>query len=251
MDKTSIRNKIKTQFVNTVPSKLNHQDTRKNLVAKIPLPIPARLLYKQLEEVKKQIEQRQSQGKNIYTKSYAQTTTSAADILKLRDAFPALPNKKIIKICSTTLNKPMQKDKRIQYTTKGPSRKQAIVPFMPQYSVLIMNNTSQYIGAINSLLKGLKSTLHAEFIWPSVEGIVIATNNVPASSNLTTIKKYIKSIEGISQNEVAAPHLPQSKSYLKIIGIPFIQPSSLALTSDNITNFIRNSDMFENITLAL
>ena len=60
----------------------------------------------------------------------------------------------------------------------------------------------------------------------------------------------MKSIESIDQNKVSALHLPQSKSYLKIIGIPYIQSSSLALTSNDIINFLKNSNMFENITLA-
>ena len=64
------------------------------------------------------------------------------------------------------------------------------------------------------------------------------------------MKSYIKSIESISQNEVASLCLPQSKSYLKITGIPFMQLSSLALTSNDITNFIRNTDLFEGITLV-
>jgi len=49
------------------------------------------------------------------------------NILKLRDTFPALPNKKIIKIHNAVFNKLMNKDKKIQITTKGLSRKQAII----------------------------------------------------------------------------------------------------------------------------
>ena len=54
------------------------------------------------------------------------------------------------------------------------------------------------------------------------ESIAITTNNVPALSDLSIMEKYIKSIEGIGLNDVAVPQLPQSKSYLKIIGIPYI-----------------------------
>jgi len=84
---------------------------------------------------------------------------TSKDILKLRDIFPALPNKRIIKIHNEMLNKPIQKDKKIQYTTKGPSRKQAIVLLLAQHSNTIMNNASQYIEFIKNLLKSLKSTL--------------------------------------------------------------------------------------------
>jgi len=77
--------------------------------------------------------------------------------------------------------------------------------------VLIINNAGHYVNFINSLLKGLKSTLQAEFIQLSAESITITTNNVPASNDLSTIKKYIKSIEGIGQNEVAALHCKKTK----------------------------------------
>jgi len=69
------------------------------------------------------MEQRQKNKRNLTNKSYAQATFSVANILKLRDAFPALPNKKIIEIHNLALTKPTQKDKKkLQYTTKGLSR---------------------------------------------------------------------------------------------------------------------------------
>jgi len=114
----------------------------------------------------------------------------------------------------------------------------------------IMNNTGFHISSIDSRLKGLKSTLRAEFIRPTAKGIIIATNNVPASSDLTTMEKYIQSIEGIEQSNIFALRLPQLKTYLKIIGILYIQPSGMAITSDDITNYLKNSDFFEDTTLA-
>jgi len=63
------------------------------------------------------------------------------------------------------------------------------------------------------------------------------------------MEKYIKSIKGIGQNDVSAPRLLQSESYLKITGILYIQSSGLALTSDDITNYLKNSDLFKDTTL--
>ena len=80
--------------------------------------------------------------------------------------------------------------------------------------------------------------------------MIITTNNVPAASDLSIIERYVKSIEGINQKDMLAPKLPQSKSYLKITGLPYIQPSGLVLTSKDLTNYLKNSDLFENITLA-
>jgi len=100
------------------------------------------------------------------------------------------------------------KGKKIQSTTKGPSRKQAIVPLLGQHINSIMNNAGFHVSSINGLLKNLKSVLQAEFIRSIAEGIIIATNSIPTSSNLTIMEKYIKSIEGIGQNDVSMPRLP-------------------------------------------
>jgi len=84
-----------------------------------------------------------------------------------------------------------------------------------------MNNAGFHVSSINSQLKGIKSTLRVEFIWSTSEGIIITTNNVPAASDLSTMERYIKSIEGINQSDVLTPRLPQSKLYLKITDISF------------------------------
>ena len=246
LDKATLRCKIQLQYIDPAPS--SQSTGKRNPVKQILPPIPSCLPCKQIEEAKKCIEQRKK-NKNM-AKLYAQASSLAANILKLRDAFSALPNKKIIKIHNATLNKPPPKGKKIQVTTKGPSRKQAIVLILTQHLAIIMNNAGYHVGSINSYLKGLKSTLWAEFIWPSAEGLIITTNSVPTSSDLITMEKYIKSIEGINQNNVSILRLPQSKLYLKITGIPYIQFSNLALTSDDITNYLKNSDLFKDITLA-
>jgi len=113
-----------------------------------------------------------------------------------------------------------------------------------------MSNADFHVSSINNQLKGIKSTIRTEFIRSSSQGVTITTNNVPVVSDLSTIERYVKSIEGINQKDILAPRLPQSKLYLKITGFPYIQPSGLALTSEDITNYLKNIDLFENITLA-
>ena len=247
-DNTPIGHKIKEQFGNHPPI---NKDKSKNSIGNIPPRIPPRLAPKQIEEAKKRLIQRNNRKNSQNPRSYAQVSSSANDILKLRDAFPALPNKKIIEIHNATLNKPqLGGKKKIVTTTKGPSRKQAIVPILSQHISSIMDNAGIHVNAINGMLKGIKSTLRAEFIRPATQSIIISANNVPAPSDLSIIEKYIKSIDGIGINEVAAPRLPQSKSYLKIIGIPYLQPNGLAINSDDISNYLKNSELFEGTTLA-
>jgi len=47
------------------------------------------------------------------------------------------------------------------------------------------------------------------------------------------------------------PRLSQSKSYLKILGIPyFIEDTNLSITLDIVESIIKNTHIFNNIVLA-
>jgi len=96
----------------------------------------------------------------------------------------------------------VNRNKKIQTTTKGPSRKQAIVPIIKKHVNLIMNKANIYISLINSLLKNAKSNICLEFIWSCSGRVSIATNNISASSDLSIIKKYFKSIDRINNNKM-------------------------------------------------
>ena len=65
-----------------------------------------------------------------------------------------------------------------------------------------MDEANTHIFQINMLLKSIKSTTRAEFISLCPEGVSINTNSVPNTSNLNTIERYLKSINGASNNEV-------------------------------------------------
>jgi len=97
----SLGNKAKVQFSNH-PS-ASHA-IEKYPTGKISPCIPIQLLPKQVEEIRKRLDQRKNK-KTLALKSYAQASWPVADILKLKDAFLALSNKKIIKIHNASLNK--------------------------------------------------------------------------------------------------------------------------------------------------
>jgi len=107
-----------------------------------------------------------------------------------------------------------------------------------------MGKANSYIFQINALLKNIKSNLWAKFICPFPGGLSINTNNVPSPSDLSTMEKYLKSIASTNNKKVLAPWLPQFKLYLKITGIPFIQPNDNKLNSKNINDFISYTKIF-------
>jgi len=101
------------------------------------------------------------------------------------------------------------------------------------------------------LLKNIKSVMRAKFICPCPRGVSINTNSVLNASDLNTIERYLKSIDSTGSDEILAPRLSQSKSYLKITGISYIQPNGNKLTSDDIITTIKHLKLFELINLAV
>jgi len=131
-------------------------------------------------------------------------------------------NKKVLEMHNVAFRQPANKAKKVQFTTKGPSRKQAIIPVPNNLAENIMGNASMHIFQINALLKNVKSLMHSEFICSCSGEIAIITNNVPNPSDLSIIEKYFKSVKGINSNDIPSPILPQSKSYLKIMGLLYL-----------------------------
>ena len=100
------------------------------------------------------------------------------------------------------------KAKKVQFTTKGPSRKQAIIPIHNDLAESIMSDASTHVFQINTLLKNIKSSMRSEFIRPCSGEIAIITNEVPNPSDLSIIGNYFKSVEGINSNNIPNPRLP-------------------------------------------
>jgi len=160
-----------------------------------------------MENSKKRQEACSTKGKSSSNSPmfYAQATNATASILKIKEAFPALPNKKILEIHDAAFPKPNNKGRRIQHTTKGLSRKQAIILTSDNIKDTIMGEANAYIFQINMLLKSIKSMTRAEFICLCSGGVFINMVSIPNTSDLNTIERYLKSINGAGNNEVLAP----------------------------------------------
>jgi len=82
--------------------------------------------------------------------------------------------------------------------------------------------SNKHISNINKALKDIKSDMVANFICADQQSFTITTNKVASFLDLNTIKKYIKNIDAFNSEDIMAPRLPQLKSYLKILGIPYL-----------------------------
>jgi len=135
-------------------------------------------------------------------KSYAQATGSnISEILKLKDKFPSLSAKKIESI-QRIINNQDKMEPWLNMTTNGPFRKQVIIPMNKVNIDNILTSANEHIANINRALKNVKSSVIVDFIHPDNSGITIVSNLVVSQSDLQIIKRYVKSIDNISSDEV-------------------------------------------------
>ena len=148
-------------------------------------------------------------------------------MLKIKEMFPNLLNKKIEemqKVINSSKNKSKSK---INITTKSPSRKQVIVLINTDLTKKFIKDLSLYVIIINHALKAIKSNTIVNFICVE-ENLLIS-----------------------DADQVLLPRLPQSKSYLKIVGIPYIsEKTNSRILLDNIKNVLKNNHPFNDIVFT-
>ena len=173
------------------------------------------------------------------------------DTLKIKETFLHLQNKKIDQV-QKIINGGNSKPKPyINMTTKGLSQKWIIVPMNNKVAERYLKDSSMHIININHALKNIKSNIMADFIHIEDKGIIITTNNVASPSNLQKIEKYVKSLLITDIDQISSPRLPQSKSYLKIMGIPYLSKQlNSCISSDDVKKILKNNHIFNDIILA-
>jgi len=125
-------------------------------------------------------------------------------------------------------------------TTKGLSRKQVIVPINSDNIKRFMNKSSNHVANFNRILKNMKTDIMVNFICSDPLSITIITSKIASTSDLQTIENYVKTANSIDFNSIEVPQLPQSKSYLKIIGISYFYEVLLSsITSKNVEVIIK------------
>jgi len=117
-----------------------------------------------------------------------------------------------------------------------------------------IKNFSIHVANLNRNLRNTKSKVLVDFICSDPLGITVVTNKVLLNSNLLTFEKYVKNLENTDSTQVKTPQLPQSKSYLKIIGILYYPHESYNsqehLSLKDVENIIKQNQIFDNITLV-
>ena len=216
----TFRNKVKSKFSpqarNIQTSSNKGKDVVKpTFVSAIPPPIPAKL-PKEVKEILKFFRKIEKPAMN---KSYAQAFSSkpkpnatssniTMNTLKIKEAFPNLPNRKIDtiqKVVNSSNNKPKP---RLNMTTKGPLRKQVIVPMNNNLGKRFIKNSTAHVTNINHALKSIKFNICTNFICADNKGIITMTNNIVSNSDLQEIEKYVKNSLQTNNDSIMAPRLP-------------------------------------------
>jgi len=183
-----LREKIMSKFsTRTVPTAVkNNKEQHKPVpvtIDKVPLLPP--LLVKSKKEVNvisKYFQNKKSLAKNLNqvgnnnpVRSYTQATKTSAntlDVLKIKEAFPALNANKTDQVNNIVKDNPKPKP-RIQMTTKDPSRKQVIIPMSKENNNTFMKNSLLHVANINRQLRNVKSEVLVDYIHSSISDDLI------------------------------------------------------------------------------
>jgi len=111
-----------------------------------------------------------------------------------------------------------------------------------------LEDSSIHIININHALKNIKSNIIADFIHIDDKGIIITTNNMACPLDLQEIKKCIKNSLTTDTDQISTPRLPQSKSYLKIVGIPYISKHlNVRISFEKVESILKVNHIFNDI----
>jgi len=172
-------------------------------------------------------------GKPLYVQV---SFKNISNILKIKENFPKLLNKKIEEINKTIFSKVDKLRPRINMMTKSPSRKQIIVSMSIDNANKFISVSSEHIANLNRSLRNTKTDLMVDFIYTDHQGLIVISNRVVSQSEISIVSTYIKNCSNIDTNDIQDTCLPQSKSYLSI---PYIMKS-----------FIKTSHIFDNINIT-
>jgi len=78
----------------------------------------------------------------------------------------------------------------------------------------------------------------------------MSTNSIALAVKLEVIKQWLKKTASPSENTEMEPCLPQSKSFLRVLGVSYWNSNTfLPITSAQVVAALSSSSLFEDVTL--
>ena len=194
--RNNIKSKLSPQIIKENNTNISKKLANTLYVSSLPPPILAKTV-KEVNEISKYFLKK---SQNTTKKSYVQvsanptnTSNIARNILKIKEAFPKLQNKKI-EIVQKIISRQDRPKPKLNIITKRLSHKQVIVSMSNNSITGFIKNLSTHIVNINKILKNIKSSTMADFIYIDNKSIIITTKNITSPSDPQTIKQYVKSM---------------------------------------------------------
>jgi len=208
------RDKIKEEFTTSVPITPSNRKSTHLPPAKPAefsnIPPPLNLVSSSKGDSSAKNKGKKSSNNNSFNKpsgpmhSYIQvlSTFNIQEILKLKENFPKLSDKKIKQIHKTVNNSNTPSKPYINMTTKGSLCKQIIIPMESDNSKKFLSTSGNHVTNINRALKGIKSDVIIDFIRSDYRSLIVISNKVMAPSDISIINKYVKNSNNLDVNDI-------------------------------------------------
>jgi len=181
-------------------------------------------------------------------------------LLQLKEAFPNLPQATIISMHQVSLGVARASQgspscpavsRTLKMTTQRPTRYQVLILLTPAAAEVVVANAALAVESCNKSLVSACSKLRVESVCKAWDGVSMSTNSVVSAAELEVIKQWLKKTAGLGEVTEVEPCLPQSKSFLKVLGIPYWDSkTSLPITPAQVVEALSSSSLFEGITLT-
>ena len=146
-----------------------------NIAVPSPPPNPVPAPPPQVSVVPQKVP-KPSNMKKSYAQASKSNTSRVDDILRVKEAFPSLSADEVNKILKVKNGSEGKKKPKLNMMTRGPSRKEVIIPMTKSNAELITKSVHKIIANINEHLKNSNSDVITNFICLSSNRVIITTN---------------------------------------------------------------------------
>jgi hypothetical protein len=169
-------------------------------------------------------------------RTFADVAKTAALIDTAR-AFPDLPPDRIAQIHRLATAPDARAPRKARTTTNGPNRRQILIPC----EGVDINSIPAIVSECNRALSTARSTLRVESANFAYKGLSLVTTFVARASDLAIVRQSVSATTGLDSLDAA---LPQSRSFLKILDVPF------PVDTADVTNAMADSPFADAFILA-
>ena len=181
-------------------------------------------------------------------------------LLQLKEAFPNLSQATIISMHQASLgvarasqgspSRPFV-SRTFKMTIQGLTRHQVLIPLAPATAEVVVANAALAVKSCNKGLISARSKLRVESVRKAWDRVFMSTNSVASAAELEVIKQWLKKTAGLGESTEVEPRLLQSKSFLKVLGVPYWDSKTfLPVTPAQVVEAFFSSPLFEGVTLA-